>query len=436
MQQIDTRLSVEKTRPLILPKKVVYICVRLRTSPSIVRWTFLLFVFIIPFEAIDLGAVRGASSLSRIAGLLFFSTCLFYPKICFRRPQQAVWWFVAYAFGFGMSGFLIQEQVVGPFLGQLQTLIQLLILCWVGSTLLQEEKFARYTLLTFAIATLLLALGMLLGVPGFSRVLQGGKRLSVAGYDPNGLAVIMAMGAQAFIGFGIDPNLRNIWMRVIYMAMSLVPLTALVYTGSRGGIMAYMTGVALYAVPYRGSKRKMAAILGATIAVGGVLYIAVNNQNFMSRFESTLVTGDTAGRGQLFRASIEMIAEKPLLGWGPDVFGRELARREGSGHQARAAHNLLLHVLLEGGLLGAGPFLIGLALCVRAAWAARVHSLGLLSLVWLSTMLVSSMTITTIRNKSLWFVLMLSLASAASIVKQFKRKDLVRRILLDHSKNG
>jgi O-antigen ligase len=131
-----------------------------------------------------------------------------------------------------------------------------------------------------------------------------------------------------------------------------------------------------------------------------------------------------------------MIAEKPLLGWGPDVFGRELARREGSDHKTRAAHNLLLHVLLEGGLLGAGPFLIGLALCVRAAWAARVHSLGLLSLVLLSTMLVSSMTITTIRNKSLWFVLMLSLASAASIVKQFKRKDLVRRILLDHSKNG
>src|SRR5215831_1225368 len=101
MQQTDTGLLLETTQPSTLPKKVIYILVRARTSPKIVRWAFLLVVFTIPFETIDIKAISGASSLSRLAGLLFFSTCLFYPKVCFRRPPQAWWWFVGYAAVFG-----------------------------------------------------------------------------------------------------------------------------------------------------------------------------------------------------------------------------------------------------------------------------------------------------------------------------------------------
>src|SRR5712691_10440033 len=104
MQQTDTGLLLETTRPSTLPKKVIYILVRARTSPKIVCWAFLLYVFTIPFESIDLESLRGGSTVSRIAGLLFFSTCLLYPKLCFRRPPQALWWFVGYVSVYGLSG--------------------------------------------------------------------------------------------------------------------------------------------------------------------------------------------------------------------------------------------------------------------------------------------------------------------------------------------
>jgi O-antigen ligase len=219
------------------------------------------------------------------------------------------------------------------------------------------------------------------------------------------------------------------------MAMSLFPLTAMVYTGSRGGIVAFLTGVALYALPYCRSKRKMTAILGVTIAVVGVVYIVVNDQSTLSRLESSYNTGDTAGRDKIFAASIEMISEKPLLGWRPVVWAYELGPREGRGYKARDAHNLFLHLLLEVGLLGAAPFLIGLGLCVRAAWTARVHSQGLLPLVWLATMIVASMSGSSVYYKSLWLVLMLNLASGASTVKQYKRKNLMIRTILQHCHN-
>ncbi len=432
MRQTDTGLLLETTRPSTLPKKVIYILVRARTSPQIVRWAFLLFVFTFPIEPIDLEAIRGVSSLARVAGLLFFSTCLLYPKVCFNRPPQALWWFAGYVSVYGLMGFFIPEQFVGRFIIGFQTFIQLLVLCWVGSTLLQEEKFARHTLLAFSIATLLSATGMLLGLSGFSET-RGGGRLSTSGFNPNGLAIIMALGAQALIGFGIDQTRRNIWMRVTFIAMSFFPLTAMVYTGSRGGIVAFLAGVALYALPYRRSKRKMIAILGVTMAVVGIIYAVVNDEATLSRFERSYDTGDTAGRDQIFAASIEMISEKPLLGWRPVVLLYELGARTRSPFIIRDAHNLFLHLLLEVGLLGAMPFLIGLGLCVRAAWTARVRSLGLFPLVWLITMIAANMSDTMLSTKSLWLVLILSLALGASTVKQYKRKNLLIRTILQHS---
>jgi O-antigen ligase len=429
MRQTDTELLLETTRPSTLSKKIIYIFVGIRTSPKIVRWAFLLFVFTFPFEPINLEAIRGASSVSSIAGLLFFSTCLFYPKVCFRRPLQALWWFAGYVAVYVLSGILIPERFVGSFIIEIQTFIQLLVFGWIGSTLLQEEKLTRYILLTFSIATLLSVAGMVLGLPGFTQTY--GDRISAAGFNPNGLALIMALGAQALIGFSIGQMHRNIWMRVTFIALSFFPLIAMVYTGSRGGIMAGVTGVALYALPYCRSKRKMTALLGATIAVVGIVYIAVNDPGTWSRLERTYHTGDTAGRDAIFAASIEMISEKPFLGWRPVAWAYELGPRV--GHVSRDAHNLYLHLLLEGGLLGAAPFLIGLGLCVRAAWTARVGSLGLLPLVWLTTMLVGSMASVPVRAKVLWLVLVLSLASEASIVRQYKRKNLMVRTILQYS---
>jgi O-antigen ligase len=428
MQHTDMRLPVDTAQPSALPKKVIYILGRARTSPKIVRWTFLLYVFTIPIETVNLEALGVASSLARLAGLLFFSTCFLYPKVYFRRPPQALWWFTGFASVSMLRSLFIPEQLVGQFISELQTFVQLLVLCWFGSTLLQEEKNVRHSLLTFLIATLLVAIGLFLGLPGFSQMM--GERMSFVGANPNAFAVLMALGAQGLIGLGMEQIRRNTWMRVTFIALSLVPLTAMVYTGSRGGIIAFLAGVAVYALPYRSSKRKMAAILGVTIAVVGVVYTVVNDEDTLSRFKSSYETGDTAGRDRLFAVSIEMISEKPLLGWGAIVWTYELAAREGIGFKHRGSHNVILDLLMQDGLLGAIPCLIGFGLCVRQAWKARVHNLGLLLLAWLITMIIASMSGPWLGTKPMWFVLTLVLASEAFTVKQYERKNLMIRTIL------
>jgi len=214
------------------------------------------------------------------------------------------------------------------------------------------------------------------------------------------------------------------------MALSLLPLAAMVYTGSRGGIIAFLAGVVIYALPYRGSKRKMTAILGVTIAVVGVVSVVVKDKTILSRFESSYRTGDVTGRDKLIAASREMISEKPLLGWGAVEWTYELGAREGKGYKYRSAHNLVLDLLMEGGLLGAIPCLIGLGLCVQAAWIARVRNLGLLPLAWLITMIIANMSGVWLGTKSMWLALTVSLASGASTVKQYQRENLMTRTIL------
>ena len=207
----------------------------------------------------------------------------------------------------------------------------------------------------------------------------------------------------------------------------------MVYTGSRGGILASMTGITVYALPYCRSKRKMMAILGIAIAVVSVIYLVLNDQSAMSRFERAYEQGETAGRNMIFAAAVEMISEKPLLGWG-NMAGPELGSR--TGKWSRDTHNLFLHLLTTTGLLGTILFLVGLGLCVRAAWTARVSSLGLLPLAWLVTMMVAGMSGTPIADKLLWLALALSLASEAFTVKQRMRKNLLIRTILQRKGGG
>src|SRR5262249_3510321 len=80
----------------------------------------------------------------------------------------------------------------------------------------------------------------------------------------------------------------------------------------------------------------------------------------------------------------------------------------------RDAHNLVLHLFLEVGLIGAMPFLIGLGLCARAAWKGRSGRLGVLPLALLLTVFAINLAHTWLSHKLMWLVLALALATASA----------------------
>jgi len=162
------------------------------------------------------------------------------------------------------------------------------------------------------------------------------------------------------------------------------------------------------------SRLRSVVIAGVTI---GLLASFVQHSEVMRlRLEETAAEGRMAGREELFPASWRMFVEKPFGGWGPITNQYEVLPR--APHQlpkppsTRAdAHNLFLDLLTATGLVGGVPFFLGLALCVRAAWRARLGEYGILPLALMAVFLTANMSLNQVTYKPFWVVLAFALAS-------------------------
>jgi O-antigen ligase len=116
--------------------------------------------------------------------------------------------------------------------------------------------------------------------------------------------------------------------------------------------------------------------------------------------------GDLSGRENLVTESLNMILEKPLLGWGPGVY-RPLLGND--------AHNLFLHLLIEVGIVGTVPYVIGLFLCFLSAWKARKSESGKICLIAFSTIMIANLALNWAAFKPMWLLIAASLAGAERI---------------------
>jgi len=178
------------------------------------------------------------------------------------------------------------------------------------------------------------------------------------------LAPAVALGARA----GLPGP------RALRLLPALLVATALACVGSRTGVAAALAGLlaaaSLVAPP--GRRRRLAFVGVAALVLGvAAVGLAVNG---------TLPGGETVRvRLGLARAATALVREAPLLGHGPNGFGREVLRvrdpeeaRLSGGGRPLAAHDDLLHVAAENGLPAALAVaaLLALALLFAARRAA------------------------------------------------------------------
>jgi O-antigen ligase len=400
------RISASSVRHDVSPKAI----------PTAVRRFFLLFAFTIPFEPIEL--ISGILSPARISGVLFFVSCLFFcPRKCFSRAPRAMWWFLGFVVVY-MFNVMALDAIVDELLLSLTTLTQLIVLLLTSSALLEDKKLAREVLLIFAIATIALAFGVMLELPGFSggfvtREMEGGVRATPLGYSANDLGAIATLGIVTLIGLGLNIHIRSSWIRLILVASTLPLMVLLIDSGSRSGVVALVMGVSFLLLPLgRANKKRSFAVAIAAAALIGGAFIVVNDPLLSARWTVTIEKGDMAGRQDLFPLAGEMIAERPIFGWGLIESRYELARRNYRPQGDRDSHNLLLYLLVTFGVCGTFPFMTGVWLCLRSAWVGRAGDLGLLPLSLLISVLTTNMANTWLYKKPMWLILALALAAA------------------------
>src|SRR5262245_2720630 len=145
---------------------VRYVVMRSKTVPIPVCWSFLLFALTIPFESLDTGFTSATQSLAKFSGFLFFgSYLLFYSplfgKRALPRPHPAVWWFLGHLAIYLMSALFIDPQFTEAVLAHVVTFLQLVVLLWITTDLLKDQKMRKSFLLAYSISAVCLTLGII-----------------------------------------------------------------------------------------------------------------------------------------------------------------------------------------------------------------------------------------------------------------------------------
>ncbi|MFN2226754.1 MAG: O-antigen ligase family protein, partial [Anaerolineae bacterium] len=154
-------------------------------------------------------------------------------------------------------------------------------------------------------------------------------------------------------------------VRLALACLAVADLGLLALTQARSAWLAAVTGLAVFGLLLApipsvsrgrlgpGVSRRARGIAGVLLA-GGVL-AAAGLSLWLGR-----AGGSAAARLSIWRASLDLIARRPLTGWGPDglglafprVYPPELVYYQGRGIMVDRAHNLALDWLTAAGVVG------------------------------------------------------------------------------------
>jgi len=362
-------------------------------------------------------------------GFVFFACYLFYSgipfKIDFPAIPTAMWWFLAYLGVYAFTGTSLADEGLRGYVIRILKLIQLFALFWLASGLLRDPKLAKKSILTLAIVCAGVAVGTLIGLPGFTP--EGGTdRATAFDFNPNTVASLMTYAAIIIIGFCLKESGWSVKRKLCLCALTIPILIVLVSTGSRSGIVSIIFGISFAFIPHRGSRRQMLTFGVVLAAIIGIGALVVMDPIASERWTRTIEQGDSAKRGDIYGAALDMIAEKPLAGWGGGLAFVELGTRLGMTGGHIDTHNAILYLLVEVGFLGTIPFVVALGLCAREAWKGRIGQFGLIPFQLLMAMFAYNLTHTGLTQKVFWLFLGFAVA-ASSINRELRYRWIVSR---------
>ena len=188
------------------------------------------------------------------------------------------------------------------------------------------------------------------------------------------MVLISGIAIAHLLGSGVSKQIK------LLIAISAgIMAIAVPFTGSRGGVIAYIAMLAVVVMGwlYRGRGEKPAS-LTPLIAGGAVLAVIVIGSLIYLGGESSMLRGlgienptddISSGRFHFWSVAWKIFLANPILGTGLDSFGAAYTRFDtGSGlYRVEQAHNDYLQILSDGGIVG---FAIILAFIVMLVWKA------------------------------------------------------------------
>jgi len=357
----------------------------------------------------------GGWEIPAMTAALFLLTSPLALRACYGTLPGPLVSFGVFLWVFAVSTLVQGWVILGDVRHFFLVLLEALLVCWASVNLLARERVGTVALWCFVCSSVARAVLPMVGVGRTSyTVWTGGERVTAFGQNANFSAILLSAGLVTLLGLTYGKRGTPRWVRLLAWPMGALIGVAIVDTGSRGGLLALGAGLLAFVFTPAGSlKVRLRNTAVATLAIGLLTAAALHTAVMRNRFEATTETGSMAGREQLFPSLVDMFLERPFAGWGPINNQYEVAARTTDMvKERRDAHNLLLELLTAEGLVGTVPFLIGLGICVVAAWRGRVSPYGIVPFALVALFLVANLSTNLVAYKPFWWVLGLGLASA------------------------
>lgn len=226
-----------------------------------------------------------------------------------------------------------------------------------GPRNLQEAMRTVTALVALVIAVNILTLVDAFDIPDLGIIRSHEGRVSGPLGEPNQYAAVSAMFVPVLGALMLGA--RRVW-RIAYGGGLLVTLALLLATGSRGGVVGLVGGIAAGAWLFRkelgpAAMAKGTLVFGTlfavAVALAGIRYSGVMEERVAATTERQTVTAVSSGRLMIWQKGLEIQAQEPLSfvwGKGWDSFTRLTGQ---------VSHNTFMEVLFNLGLVGLGLLL-------------------------------------------------------------------------------
>ena len=386
----------------------------------LVRWAFYLSIFCVPFGQLYLPGTGDRVGVVRLVQMLILCAVLSQPRVCLRLVPVALFWFLAYCgLRILFGSWFTPELSTFWWPSTLELLEFALPWLWVMFNVLQFPHARRGGLWALAWGCSLCASLHIAGI-GVVEVDKGIEgRSSVFGQNANVMGATYAIAVIVLVGLAMFRGVK-LSQRLLLLVLTALTGAGMAKTGSRTAVLILIMGV-IVLLFQSGSFESRTKRCASLLLIGAVLSAIIwQIPTVMKRFEKVNSSNIYQQEGRVRMAPVlwEMFLRSPTYGSGPDRYQFELTRRAMpyliKQQRTITAHNLVLRLLVETGLIGFLLFSFGVATALRAAWRARLNACGSLPLALLLSLTVAGVISSDPSHLLVfWFALAYSLAGAA-----------------------
>ncbi len=257
------------------------------------------------------------------------------------------------------------------------------LLVALGMIVVDQKGFAqtlpRVIVGSVFVSSLLTVLGAVFQLKLFLSPLSG---QAVGGSpEPNNMSLLIIFSLPLVVYFLLTA--RRAWVRLALLLVIAINVAAVIATFSRGG--ALILGISTLLILWEFRRLIAPRNFGLLLGLGGLtlaILLILTPEAYVERVRSLRDFDDFSlrRRTSYLVATRELVADRPLLGNGPDTFaslyakteiGQSFWRQHKSRGAARDAHNAYIEVLVGSGVVGLACFLFILAYAAHSFTRAR-----------------------------------------------------------------